>query len=101
MKSPFYSKSVLVRSPDMVYLNKALKDGRLVITYQGIIEQDFKTSDNVLFAKRDHAGKFLGGGIHEFSWTTVYKNGKEIFRSYFQDIVYRYFEEYLKRGDNL
>lgn len=81
--------------PDMEYLNGKLKAGDIVITYNGILSQDFKTSDNVLTAIKKHAGRNYGC-VSQYSWYEVSKNNKLVFKSERIDYVYNYFEKYLK-----
>ena len=80
------------------YLNEQLHAGKLVIERQGILHQDFCTADGVISVKHQTAGKFYGGGIHQFSWDNVYKNGKLIIASKNIEFIYRYVARHLERG---
>lgn len=90
-------REALISSPDMNYLNQQVKNGRIILDHGHIFYQNFHTADGVLVKVHETAGRFYGGGISQFSWDNVYKNGKLVFRSKNINFTYKYFERYLKK----
>lgn len=76
-------------------VNKALKEGKITITRNGLLSQDFETTNGKL---RVESRRYGGGFGMGFTYYVLFKNGKQltganpVYDRFKQDInkVYRY-----------